>query len=721
MANALTTRTDADGIMLITIDVPDRSMNVLTPECLRELAAAIESAAADINVKGMLITSGKSTFIAGADIKDMVTMFDQKITLRQAFENSNALSSLYRRLETFGKPVAVAINGLALGGGFELCLACHYRVLSSDPKATVGLPEVNIGLLPGAGGTQRLPRLIGINAAVPILTQGKPLRPEDALKGGLVHAVAAPSDIVNVARAWLLNSPDPQQPWDKKGFRMPGGPAMGPGAAQTFVVGTALAAKLTQRNYPAPIAILSAVFEGTQVPIDQGLKIESQYFAKLLADPVSRNLMRTMFVNKGLADKLARRPADVPKSPVQKLGVLGAGMMGSGIAYSSAMAGIEVLLLDSTIAQAETGKSYSTALIAKDVERGRTTREKGDAVLARIHPTVDYADLAGCDLVVEAVFEDRDIKAECTRKTEAVIAPGATFASNTSTLPITGLAECSKRPKQFVGIHFFSPVEKMPLVEIIVGKKTSRETIAKALDYVGQLRKTPIVVNDSRGFYTSRVFGTFTAEGMKMLEEGVNPALIENVARQAGMPVGPLAVSDEVTLELQYKVIKQTEKDLGKKYVKPVSYDVLHRFIEELKRIGRRGGHGFYEYPEGGKKFLWPELSKIYTPAPDQPGPDEVRKRLLYIQALETARCFEEGVVTHPADADLGSILGWGFPAYTGGTLSFIDTIGIAEFTEECNRMAKRFGPRFKPSRWLLARAKAGQKFHGAAQDKSAA
>ena len=323
--------------------------------------------------------------------------------------------------------------------------------------------------------------------------------------------------------------------------------------------------------------------------------------------------------------------------------------------------------------------------------------------------------------MIEAVFEQRDIKADCTRKTEAVIPSNATFASNTSTLPISGLAEASKRPKQFIGIHFFSPVEKMPLVEIIVGKKTSKESIAKALDYVGQLRKTPIVVNDSRGFYTSRVFGTFTAEGMKLLEEGVNPALIENVARQAGMPVGPLAVSDEVTLELQYKVMKQTEADLGAKYVRPVSFDVVNRFVNELKRIGRRGGRGFYEYPAGGKKFLWPELAKLYPLASPQPDVEEVRKRLLYIQALETARCFEEGVLTHPADADLGSILGWGFPAYTGGTLSFIDTIGIAAFTEECSRMAKRYGARFKPSRWLLARAKAGRKFHDVLQDQSAA
>ena len=722
MASTLKTHTDSDGILLLTIDVPDRSMNVLTPQLLRELGECIDTASADAGIKGLLITSGKaSSFIAGADIKDMVNTYERPDALRIAFDSSKVLSSLYRRLETVGKPVAVAINGLALGGGLELCLACHYRVLSDDPKASVGLPEVTIGLLPGAGGTQRLPRLIGINAAVPILTQGKPLKPAEALELGIVHAIAPAGELVNLARAWLLSSPEPVQPWDKKGFRLPGGPAMSPATAQTFMVGTALAAKLTQRNYPAPVAILSCVFEGTQVPIDLGLKIESQYFAKLLSGSVARNLMRTMFINKGLADKLSRRPADVPKAPVKKLGILGAGMMGAGIAYSSALAGIEVVLLDSTQPQADKGKAYSQALLAKDIERGRSTQEKADALLARIKPTTDYADLDGCDLIVEAVFEQRDIKADVTRKTEAVIPTSAIFASNTSTLPITGLAEASQRPKQFIGIHFFSPVEKMPLVEIIVGKKTSKEAIAKALDYVGQLRKTPIVVNDSRGFYTSRCFGTFTAEGMKMLEEGVNPALIENVARQAGMPVGPLAVSDEVTLELQYKVVKQTEKDLGEKYVRPVSYSVLHKFVEELKRIGRRGGHGFYEYPEGGKKFLWPELSTLYPRAAQQPTPEVVRKRLMYIQALETARCFEEGVLTHPADADLGSILGWGFPAYTGGTLSFIDTIGMQAFVRECTSMAKLYGPRFKPSRWLLARAKAGQKFHDPVADQSAA
>ncbi len=722
MASTLKTQTDSDGILMLTIDVADRSMNVLTPELLRDIGTAIETAAASARIKGMLITSGKpSSFIAGADIKDMVNTYDRPDALQAAFESSKALSSLYRRLETFGKPVAAAINGLALGGGLELCLACHYRVLSDDPKAVVGLPEVTIGLLPGAGATQRLPRLIGINAALPILTQGKPLRPAEALKAGIVQALAPAGELVNLARTWLLSAPEPVQPWDKKGFRMPGGAAMGPATAQTFMVGTALAAKLTQRNYPAPLAILSSVFEGTQVPIDLGLKIESQYFARLLSGPVARNLMRTMFINKGLADKLSRRPADVPKAPVKKLGVLGAGMMGSGIAYASAMAGIVVVLLDSTQTQADKGKEYSKNLLAKDVERGRMTQDRSDAVLALINATADYVQLAGCDLIVEAVFEQRDIKADVTRKTEAVIPATAIFASNTSTLPITGLAEASLRPRQFIGIHFFSPVEKMPLVEIIVGKKTSKAAIAKALDYVGQLKKTPIVVNDSRGFYTSRVFGTFTAEGMKMLEEGVNPALIENIARQAGMPVGPLAVSDEVTLELQYKVVKQTQKDLGDKYVKPVSYDVLHRLVEDLKRIGRRSGHGFYEYPEGGKKFLWPGLAGLYPHAVSQPAPEQVRKRLLYIQALETARCFEEGVVTHPADADLGSILGWGFPAHTGGTLSFIDTVGVANFTRECSAMAKLYGPRFKPSRWLLARARTGQKFHDVVEDQTAA
>ncbi|HSN72371.1 MAG TPA: 3-hydroxyacyl-CoA dehydrogenase NAD-binding domain-containing protein, partial [Steroidobacteraceae bacterium] len=437
-----------------------------------------------------------------------------------------------------------------------------------------------------------------------------------------------------------------------------------------------------------------------------------KYFAQLLTDPVARNLMRTMFVNKGLADKLAHRPQGVPKSSVRRLGLLGAGMMGSGIAYVAARAGIDVVVLDTSIDLAERGKAYSQKLLENDIARGRTTREQADALLGRIRPTTSYQDLAGSDLVIEAVFEQRELKADVTRQAEAALGPTTVFASNTSTLPITGLAAASSRPANFVGIHFFSPVEKMPLVEVIRGRKTSDEAVARALDFVGQLRKTPIVVNDGRGFYTSRVFGTYCYEGQAMLAEGIAPALIENVAKSAGMPVGPLAVTDEVSLELQWKVIQQTEADLGKKFAPPVGYDVLRKFVVDLGRLGRKSGHGFYEYPEDRRKYLWLGLAEVYPPAASQPDPEEVRKRLLYVQALETVRCLEEGILTHAADADLGSILGWGFPAWTGGTLSLIETVGLEHFVRECTRLAKQYGPRFKPTRRLKAMARRGETFY---------
>jgi 3-hydroxyacyl-CoA dehydrogenase/enoyl-CoA hydratase/3-hydroxybutyryl-CoA epimerase len=713
---------DGDGIALLLIDVAGRPMNVLTPGFQSDLAECIQRIATDAAVRGVVIGSAKSSFMAGADIKDMVGAYDRGIRAAEASKFSYELSSLLRRLETCGKPVAAAINGVALGGGFEVALACHYRVIADEPKAGVGLPEVKIGLLPGGGGTQRVPRLIGVTEGLKLITEGRQLSPADALKKGLVHEVAPADEIVERARQWILNGGEGVQPWDKKGFRVPGGVGQtSPAAAQTFMAGTALTAKSTQRNYPAPLAILSCVYEGTQVPIDQGLRIESKYFGQLLAGPVARNLMRTMFVNKGLADKLARRPAGPPKTQVRRLGILGAGMMGAGVAYVSALAGMEVVLIDSTLELAEKGKAYSRALLAKDVERGKRTQAEADAILARIKPTVSYDDLAGSDLVIEAVFESREIKADVTQKAEAVIPKNAVFASNTSTLPITGLAQASKRPAQFIGIHFFSPVDKMPLVEIILGKKTSEDTLARALDYVGQLRKTPIVVNDSRGFYTSRCFGTYVYEGMAMLQEGVSPALIENAARMAGMPVGPLAVADEVTIDLQWKVIKQTEQDLGRRFVKPVAYDVVQKFVEELKRPGRRFGAGFYDYPKDAKKHLWPGLRDVYPLAFNQPETPEVVKRLMYIQALETTRCMEEGVVTTAAEADLGSILGWGFPAWTGGTLSYIDTIGIRAFVAECERMSKRYGKRFKPSKWLKQRAERNEPFHVAEGSERAA
>ena len=704
---------DGDGIATLLIDVAGRPMNVLTPEFGRDLGECIDRIAKDGAIKGAVIASAKSSFMAGADIKDMVGAYDRGISAVEASGYSYNINKLLRRLETCGKPVAAAINGVALGGGFELALACHYRVMADESKTGVGLPEVKIGLLPGGGGTQRVPRLVGVTEALKLITEGRQLNAQEALKKGLVHEVAPAAEIVERARQWILKGGEGVQPWDKKGFRVPGGAGQStPGAFQTFMAGTALTAKTTQRNYPAPLAILSCVYEGSQVPIDAGLRIESKYFGQLLSGPVARNLMRTMFVNKGLADKLARRPAAPPKSQVRRLGMLGAGMMGAGIAHVSAMAGIEVVLLDSTLELAEKGKSYSKALLTKDVERGKRSQADSDAILARIKTTTSYDDLAGCDLVVEAVFENREIKADVTAKTEAVISKAAVFASNTSTLPITGLAQASKRPAQFIGIHFFSPVEKMPLVEIILGKKTSEETLARALDYVGQLRKTPIVVNDSRGFYTSRCFGTFVYEGMAMLQEGVNPALVENVAKMAGMPVGPLAVADEVTIDLQWKVIKQTEQDLGRRFEKPVAYATVQKFVEELKRPGKRFGAGFYEYPKDGRKFLWPGLKDIYPLAAQQPDVEEVKKRILYRQAIEAARCMEEGVVTTAAEADLGSILGWGFPAWTGGTLSFIDTVGIRNFVAECDRLAKRYGKRFKPSKWLRERAERGEPFY---------
>ena len=704
---------DADGIALLTIDLPGKSMNVLTPELMCDLETLVDRIAGDSAVKGAVLTSGKAAFIAGADIKDMVTAYDRGVTAKEAFGFSWELNRKLRKLETCGKPFAAAINGLALGGGLEVCLACHYRVLADDPKAVLGFPEVNIGLLPGAGGTQRTPRLIGIEASLPMILQCQNQSPAQALNLGLVHELAPAAEVVERARAWLLKPGDPQQPWDKKGFKLPGGAGAGnPKLAQTFMVGTSLVAGKTQHNYPAPISALSAVYEGSVVPIDTGLRIESQYFAKLLAGPVARNMMRTLFVSKNAADKLARRPAGIEKSQVKKLGILGAGMMGAGIAYVSAQAGMDVVLLDTSIEAAEKGKAYSSGLLDKAIAKGSSTEAKKAALLGRIRTTTDYADLAGCDLVIEAVFENPAIKADVTAKAEAVIPATAIFGSNTSTLPITGLAKNSSRPASFIGIHFFSPVDKMPLVEVIVGKKTSDEAIARSLDYIQQIRKTPIVVNDSRGFFTSRVFGTFTSEGMRMLAEGVNPALIENAAKMAGMPVGPLAVTDEVSIELALKVARETALAQGQAFPRDAADAVLQKFGEELGRKGKRFGQGFYDYPPDAKKHLWAGLAEHFPPSAAQPDFEELKTRLLHRQALESARCLEEGVLREVEDGDVGSIFGIGFPAWTGGALSYIDTIGVARFVADCDRLAEAYGERFRVSGALRKRAAKNQPFY---------
>jgi 3-hydroxyacyl-CoA dehydrogenase/enoyl-CoA hydratase/3-hydroxybutyryl-CoA epimerase len=712
--NTLKIEIGDDGVALLTIDVPGSPLNVLTPEFQSDLSAAIERVRGETAIKGAVITSIKSgAFIGGADLKDLVTAYGRE-TPRQAYARSQQLSALYRRLETCGKPVAAAINGLALGGGLELCLACHYRALSDSPEAVLGLPEVKVGLLPGAGGTQRLPRLIGIAEALPLLLEGSPVAPEQALKLGIVHALLPPDQLVMKAREWVAANHDAIQPWDSTGYRVPGGVGcLAPHSAESFQAGTSRLAKSSMRNYPAPPAISAAVFEGTIVPIDLGLRIESKYFATLLVGPIARNLMRTMFIHKGAADKLVRRPAAVAKSAVSKLGVLGAGMMGAGIAYSAAAAGIEVVLVDTTQELADKGKVYSINLLRKEIAKGRATHEIADALLARITATTDYAALAGSDLVVEAVFESRDVKRDVTGKVGAVLSETAIFASNTSTLPISGLSQAFPRPEQFIGIHFFSPVERMPLVEIIKGRRTGDVALAKALDFVGQLRKTPIVVNDSPGFFTSRVFGTFVDEGMAMLAEGVEPALIENAARMAGMPVGPLAISDEVTIELQLKVHEQAVADgLPKSFQRLTAIDVVKKMVA-LGRIGRRGGAGFYEYPPDGKKRLWAGLQDLFPIAAKQPDVEELKRRFLYIQALEAVRCLEEGVIEHPADADLGSILGIGYPSWTGGALSFVDTIGLAEFVQRSGKLASRHGARFKPTKELIDRAAGNRSFYG--------
>lgn len=708
MNNTLAIEVGADGIALLTIDVPGRPMNVFTPELIDSLGKAVEQVAADDAIIGAIITSAKqSSFLAGADLKDLGEAFERGITAQQASEFSQSLSKLLRRLETCGKPFVAAINGLALGGGLELCLACHRRILSSDVKAVIGLPEVKVGLLPGAGGTQRLPRLIGIPAALPLLLKGKTLQPSEAYAQGLVHEVFSPEQLIGRARHWLLNSPTAVQPWDRKGYKIPGG--AGPLASHapvSFTVGVAQMTGTTQHNDPAPLAILSSVYEGTIVDIDTGLRIESKYFGKLLSGSVARNMIRTLFINKTAIDKLVNRPSDAPTRTVTRLGVIGAGMMGAGIANVAAQAGVNVVLIDATVEQAEKGKADIAALLARDIKRGRLTQESVNARLARINATNDYAQLKGCELVVEAVFEDRTVKANVTRQVEAQLDDNAVFASNTSTLPITGLAQASIRPERFIGMHFFSPVERMPLVEVIIGEKTSDQTVAWAMDFIAQLRKTPILVRDSPGFFTSRVIMNFLHEGMKMVEEGVLPAMVENAARQAGFPAGPLAVADEVSLSLMQAILKAQDADnLPERYRLRTGRKVIDRMVDQLKRPGRRAGAGFYEYPEQEPKHLWPGLSDAYPTLAKQPSIESLKERFLIIMALETARCQEEGVIINAMDADIGSILGIGYPAWTGGVLSYIETMGAKAFVARCHALAALHGARFEPTQMLKQQA----------------
>jgi len=707
---------DQDGIAILTIDLPGKSMNIISAQLLDELNSLVTKVAEDDTVKGAVITSGKmGSFVAGADL-DMLLGWTANIaqsTPEDIFNTAFRMNALLRSMETCGKPFAAAINGLALGGGLEICLACHYRVVADNPKISLGFPEVMVGLLPGAGGTQRLPRLMGVQPALPFLLQGKNMNPKNALANNVVHEIAPLEDIVAKAKAWIINGGKAVQPWDEKRFKVPGGQgAFNPGIAQTFMGAQAMVQKETKGNYPAAVAILSCVYEGHQLPMDTAIRIESKYFATLLMGDVAPNMIRTLFVNKQAAEKGIRRPKDVPPMKTKKLGMLGAGMMGAGIAFVSAMAGIEVILLDREIAFAEKGKAYSEGLLAKRVSRKKMTQEKADGILALITPTTDYADLAGCDLIIEAVLEDVAVKADVTAKVEAVVGTDCIYGSNTSTLPITGLAKASRDASQFIGIHFFSPVDKMPLVEIILGDETGDLALAKALDYVAQIRKTPIVVNDSRGFYTSRCFGTYVTEAVNMLAEGVSPALIENCGVFSGMAVGPFAVGDEVSIELSYHVGQATKKGMGEAYLTQPADAAIEKMYLELGRKGKKNGLGWYDYPEGGIKHLWTGLGEHFPLAENQPTAEEVTNRLLYRQAIEVIRCYEEGVLTAPEDADIGAIFGWGFAPWTGGPLSMVDTIGVKTFTSQCDNLAQKYGAGFAVPNMLRDKAAKDEKFY---------
>lgn len=715
MANTMFTHEiDDQGIVVLTWNDQSAPVNSLAQAAVAGFAEVLESLLVNDAVKGIILTSGKSDFIVGANLHEIQTMPQDPATIMGFIRK---LHVLMRRMETAGKPVVAALNGTALGGGMEIALACHQRIAADNSKARFGFPEVNLGLLPGGGGTQRLARLLGIQAAMPWLLQATQAKPAEALAAGLIHAVVPADQLISAAKEWALNNPKAIQPWDDKKFRLPGGEVQSAKAAQAFMGAEAMLRKKTQGNYLAPQAILQTLFEGCQLPIDAALEIEAKYFTELLLSDQAKAMIRTFFVALQDANKLKNRPKDVEKKQFKKVGILGAGMMGAGIAYSSTLSGMDVVLLDTKQEAADRGKAYSEGILKKRVTRGKMTQEKADAQLGRILATTDFNDLAGCDLVIEAVFEDRTIKADVTAKAEAVIGSDAIFASNTSTLPITGLAEASQRPEQFIGLHFFSPVDKMPLVEIIMGEQTSQHTLAWALDYVQQLRKTPIVVNDSRGFYTSRVFSTYVMEGMALLKEGVAPALIENAGKKAGMPVGPLALSDEVTLELMNRIGTQTRKDLGDAYVAHPADEVVKYMVEEADRIGKRTGKGFYDYPatddKTAKKMLWSGLAERFPLAVTQPDADYVVKRLLHVQAVETLRCVSEGVITRAHEVDIGSIFGWGFAPHTGGTISYVETIiGMDRFIAEANELADAVGERYRVPANVIEKAAAGSSFY---------
>ncbi|MGO4851504.1 3-hydroxyacyl-CoA dehydrogenase NAD-binding domain-containing protein [Phaeovulum sp. W22_SRMD_FR3] len=716
---------DAEGVATITWDLPGKSMNVLSLEGLAELDGFVQQALTDAAVKGVIITSGKKDFAGGMDLNIIAKMKDSAgdEPARGLFVGVMKMHGVLRRIERAGmdpktlkggKPIVAALPGTALGIGLELPLACHRIIAADNPKAKIGLPEIMVGIFPGAGGTTRISRKLGAMMAAPILLEGKLSDPKAAKAMGIIDEVVASEDLLSAAKAWVLAAKDADlvKPWDAKGYKMPGGAPYHPAGFMTFVGASAMVHGKTMGVYPAAKALLSAVYEGALVPFDQALKIEARWFTNVLMNPSSSAMIRSLFINKEALEKGANRPA-VPDQSVKKVGILGAGMMGAGIAYVSANAGIEVVLIDAAQEAADRGKAHSESILDKGIARRKVTAEKKAEVLARITATTDYAALAGCDLIVEAVFEDPGVKAGVTAKAEAVIPDTAIFATNTSTLPISDLAKASARPAQYIGIHFFSPVDKMSLVEIIRGRETGDVAVAKALDFVRQIRKTPIVVNDARFFYANRCIIPYINEGIRMVAEGVNPTLVENAAKLVGMPLGPLQLVDETSIDLGVKIAKATKAAMGDAYPDGAVDEVLF-WMADQGRMGKKANAGFYAYDDAGKRQgLWEGLAAHYPEAEAQPELTTVQHRLLMAQVLEAVRALEEGVLTDIREGDVGAILGWGFAPWSGGPFSWLDIIGAPRAVAICEALTAEFGPRFTTPTLLRDLAATGESFYG--------
>ncbi|KUJ82280.1 3-hydroxyacyl-CoA dehydrogenase NAD-binding domain-containing protein [Ruegeria profundi] len=716
---------DADGVAFVTWDAQGKSMNVLTREAFQEVSQLIDQALEDDEVKGIVITSGKEgSFAGGMDLNTLATIRQEAgdEPAQALFDFVMGGHHILRKLELAGmdpktkkggKPIACAINGTCAGIGTEIALACHHRVMTDNPKAKIGLPEILLGIFPGGGGTMRYSRMVGAMAAAPVLLEGKMMDPKKAKGAQLIDAVA--DDPVAAAKEWVLNAKDADlvKPWDAKGYKMPGGAPYHPAGFMTFVGASAMVHGKTQGAFPAAKALLSSIYEGALVDFDTALRIEARWFTSILMNPSSSAMIRSLFLNKEALEKGAVRPKDVPDQRVKKVGVLGAGMMGAGIALVSAQAGMEVVLVDRDQEAADKGKAYTESYLDKGIKRGKATPEKKEAMLGQITATPDLDQLKGCDLIIEAVFEDLGVKAEMTKKVEAIIPEDCIFASNTSTLPITDLAKASARPEQFIGIHFFSPVEKMFLVEIIKGKETGDRAVAKALDYVRQIRKTPIVVNDARFFYANRCIIPYINEGVRMIAEGVNPVLIDNAARQLGFPVGPIQLTDETSIDLGAKIARATKAAMGDDYPESPSDDVIF-WMEEQGRLGRKANAGFFDYDDKGKRVeYWKGLQEKYPHAEDQPDLIEVQERLMFAQVLEAVRALEEDVLEDIREGDVGAILGWGFAPWSGGPFSWLDIIGTPYAAERCDQLAQAYGERFACPPLLREMAEKGQSFYG--------